>query len=97
MDELVLHLAEEERQLVLLALAVLSRQSPGFDDALNRIACRIDNVKTGRASMYDEFRRLRADVTPSPTSCECGSSMTLVFACGCGRRRPCASLQNQRG
>jgi len=33
MDELVAHLAEEERQLVLLALAVLNCQSPGFECA----------------------------------------------------------------
>lgn len=60
-DSLVDHLGEDERQLVLLALAVLSLQSPGFDDALNRIAARIDTVKDDRAVMYDEFRRCRSD------------------------------------
>lgn len=47
---------EGDRQLVLLALATLSIRSPGFDDALNRIAVRIDNVVMGRAQMYDAFR-----------------------------------------
>lgn len=59
-----LELPEEDRQLVLLALAVLSLRNPGFDDALNRIALRIDKSIAGRAGMYDEFRRLRRDVTP---------------------------------
>jgi hypothetical protein len=57
-----LDLEEADRQLVLLALAVLSLRSPGFDDALNRIAVRIDNVEGGRAKMYDELRRLREDI-----------------------------------
>ena len=38
--------------------AVLSLDSPGFDDACNRIAVQFDNI--GRARMYDEFRRIRA-------------------------------------
>ena len=37
-------LSEEERQLVLLALAALSVERPGFDDALNAVALRIDNA-----------------------------------------------------
>lgn len=51
-----LELSEEQRQLVLLALATLALRSPGFDDALNEIACRIDNTNDGRAQMYDGFR-----------------------------------------
>lgn len=54
--------------MILLALAVLSIDSPGFDDALNRIAIRIDNrVKRidsiegdrDRAELYDKFRETR--------------------------------------
>ena len=60
-----LDLEESDRQLVLMALAVLSLECPGFDDALNRIAIRIDNVKSDRrGELYDEFRKYRADVTP---------------------------------
>jgi hypothetical protein len=67
-DPLKLELSEEDRQLVLLALAVLSLESPGFDDALNRIALRVDNkVKRpdiiegdqDRAEVYDKFREIR--------------------------------------
>ncbi len=60
-----LKLPEEDRQMVLLALAVLSLESPGFDHALNEIAKRIDNVVPGehgfptRAEVYDKFREAR--------------------------------------
>lgn len=49
---------ESERQLVLMALAHLSVERPGFDDALNRIALRFDSDRGGRAEMYDGFREL---------------------------------------
>jgi hypothetical protein len=62
-----LDLEESDRQLVLLALAVLSLKNPGFDDALNEIAKKIDNVENDRAKMYDGFRELRRD-TMDPTS-----------------------------
>jgi hypothetical protein len=39
-------LEESDRQLVLMALAILSLECPGFDDALNRIAVRIDRMLT---------------------------------------------------
>jgi hypothetical protein len=58
-----LELEEGERQMLVMALAHLSVERPGWDDALNRIAVRIDNMKDGRAVMYDEFR-----VIPSPTN-----------------------------
>lgn len=51
-------LDEEERQMLLKALADLSRTNPGWDDALNRIALRVDNDHRGRAEMYDGFRQL---------------------------------------
>lgn len=54
-----LQFTEEERQMVLLALAHLAVERPGWDDALNRIALRIDNDHEGRAALYDKFRRLR--------------------------------------
>jgi hypothetical protein len=63
-----LELEEGDRQLVLMALAALSLEKPGFVDALNRIAVRIDNVKDGRAELFDGFRRFRADaLAPSET------------------------------
>lgn len=50
---------EGQRQLLLMALAHLSVERPGFDYALNVIAVRVDNVQDGRAVMYDEFRALK--------------------------------------
>ena len=58
-----LNLCESDRQMVLLALAVLSIDSPGFDYALNLIALQIDNNKDGRARMYDGFRKSRSKPT----------------------------------
>lgn len=55
-----LPLDEADRQLVLLALAHLSVERPGWDHALNRIALRIDNDKgDARAELYDAFRATR--------------------------------------
>lgn len=51
---------EEERQLILSALALESTKKPGFDDALNRIALKMDNDVEGRAELYDRFRKLYA-------------------------------------
>jgi hypothetical protein len=58
---LSLELDEAERQMLLLALAHLSVERPGWDDALNRIACKIDNITDGRAVLYEEFASLRRD------------------------------------
>jgi hypothetical protein len=54
-----LDIDEGERQLILLALAVLSLDNPGFDYALNEIAKKMDNVENDRAQMYDQFRVVR--------------------------------------
>jgi hypothetical protein len=62
-SEHVLPLEEGERQLVVMALALLSLDRPGFDDTLNTIAQRIDNRRDGRAAMYDAFR---ATLAPLP-------------------------------
>lgn len=60
MKTVTIELEEEERQAMLLALAVLSLQRPGWDDMLNRIALRMDNfTKAGRGEMYDSFRELQ--------------------------------------
>lgn len=52
---------EEQRQLMLLALATLSLQRPGFDQALAEIAKLMDNVVGGRPVMYEAFHRPNAD------------------------------------
>lgn len=56
-----LEMDEGDRQLVLMALAILSLTFPGWDDATNRVALRIDNDKDGRAEMFDALRALRRD------------------------------------
>ena len=66
-----LQLAEEERQALLLALAHLAIERPGWDDMLNRIALKIDNDLGGRAGMYDEFKALNTSrITPVNVSGE---------------------------
>jgi hypothetical protein len=57
----LLQIEEEERQVLLLALAHLANERPGWDDMLNRIALRIDNEDSkhpGRAAMYDALKTL---------------------------------------
>jgi hypothetical protein len=53
---MIVELPEEERQLILLSLAICANLRPGFDDALRRIADRFDG-----APMFDNFKRLNAD------------------------------------
>lgn len=58
---MTLELDEAQRQLVLLALAHLSIERPGWDHALNATALLIDNSSAGRAQLYEQFRALRRD------------------------------------
>jgi hypothetical protein len=58
---ITLELDESERQMLLLALARLSLERPGWEDALHRIALRIDNEEDGRAVMYSCFRALSGE------------------------------------
>ena len=54
-----MNLDECDRQLLLMALAHLSIERPGWDYALNRLALQFDIEADGRAAMYDQFRALR--------------------------------------
>jgi hypothetical protein len=59
MESVTVRLEEEERQAVLLALAKLSIERPGWDDMLNLIALKMDNQgRDARAELYDSFRSL---------------------------------------
>ena len=49
---------EGQRQMILLALAHLSVERPGWDHALNEIARKMDRINEGRARLYDQFRKL---------------------------------------
>ncbi len=53
-----LELDEGDRQMVVLALAHLSVERPGWDHALNLLALQIDNQSEGRGVMFDELRKL---------------------------------------
>ncbi len=63
-----IELNEGQRQLTLLALAVLSLQNPGFDSALAEIALLMDNP-TGadrRPEMFEAFKRYRSSDKDCP-------------------------------
>lgn len=57
---------EEQRQLILMALAHLAVERPGWDDALSRIAVLADNVVEGKPEMYEQFKRLRSESRSRP-------------------------------
>ena len=53
---------EGQRQLILLALATLALERPGFDYALAEIAKLMDNpTSDGKPEMYEDFKRLNLD------------------------------------
>jgi hypothetical protein len=52
---------EEERQALLLSLAKLSVERPGWENFLHGIACKMDDVIAGRARTYDKLREIHAD------------------------------------
>lgn len=54
--EHILRMTEEERQLIVMALAYLSADHPGFEFSLRGIAKDMDSEK-----LYAEFRRLALD------------------------------------
>lgn len=55
-----IELTEEERQTVLMALAYLSIERPGWMLALREVASKMDNKgKDGLPAMFEGFRKLR--------------------------------------
>lgn len=106
-----LDLDEADRQAVLLALARLSIERPGWDEYLNGIALRIDTNVNGRASTYDQFRTLSIEeASPAKlivcTGCRLPQDVAdvdaregLVFAvCArCGKRHDAAALHHVKG
>ena len=58
-----LALDEGERQMVLMALAHLALERPGWDDALSRIAVKVDNATpAGRPELYDNFKAFKVAI-----------------------------------
>lgn len=66
MDSIVatLSLSEADRQMVLLALATLACERPGFTYALSSIAVNIDSVYNGHAVTFEKLIELNKDKFP---------------------------------
>lgn len=64
LDHLTSFGGEGDRQLILMALAHLAVERPGFDYALNLIAMRFDNIEKDRAVLYDRFKVLHKETLP---------------------------------
>lgn len=56
-------LTEAERQLLLMALAHLSVERPGWYAALNRLAVKVDDARAASAEVFEEFRRMHQRAT----------------------------------
>jgi hypothetical protein len=52
--------SEEQRQLLLMALAHLAVERPGFDPALSEIAALMDNPTPKGPEMFTRFKELHA-------------------------------------
>lgn len=62
-----LQIDEGERGMVLMALAHLAVERPGWEWALNNLACKMDNIgPDGKATMFEEFRRLHQQQAKEP-------------------------------
>lgn len=61
MNSQLINIQEEERQMILIALAHLAIERPGWNDALSRIALKMDNqLPDGRPEMFEKFKELRS-------------------------------------
>jgi hypothetical protein len=67
MADIVVRYAEGQRQMVLLALAKLSIERPGWEWALEQIALKMDNripgdklLEDDKAEMFRVFRKIHA-------------------------------------
>lgn len=65
MRDITITLKEGQRQAVLLALAKLSIERPGWDYMLNQIAMKMDNKVNDRGELYDKFRQIFGTVGDS--------------------------------
>lgn len=60
---MTIDIEEDERQMLLLALAELSLQRPGWLHACETLALKFDNKQPdGRAQLFDQFRRNHSNV-----------------------------------
>lgn len=81
MNNVTVTITEEERQMLLLALAKLSLERPGWHWALSSLAVKYSLVvssEDGRA-MFEQFRDLHrpeAEGAPEPEVCICAAVLT---------------------
>lgn len=61
---MIVILTEEQRQLTLLALAICAIERPGFLDALEEVALKMDNAADGHAEMFRKFWQLNREQGP---------------------------------
>lgn len=62
LDSHTITIDESQRQMTLLALAILALQRPGWNMALNEIAQKMDNVAPdGTCQMFEDFKKYNAD------------------------------------
>lgn len=59
MKEHTITVDEAQRQMMLMALAHLSVERPGWDSALAEIAGKMDNAGQEGPEMYEQFKRFR--------------------------------------
>lgn len=77
------HLDEGQRQMVLLALAKLAIERPGFMYALEEIARLMDNMDAdNRPELFHQFHKLHSEGAPAPAP---GGKFPEVWCSQCGR------------
>ena len=81
MTEYMVTIDEEQRLIILMALAHLAVERPGLDDALERIAMQTDDVGPDLGpAMYRQYKRLHARAIPRrPRRRSRGGDMEELF------------------
>lgn len=57
-----IQVTEEQRQVIIVALAELSLSRPGWVNFLEEAALTMDNKVDGQAELFEKIRRTRSDV-----------------------------------
>jgi hypothetical protein len=89
----VISIDESQRQLVLLALATLTLERPGFDYALAEIAKLMDNrTPDDKAEMYEEFKSLNLDKFGPQSAIQLKPRITQLMQAARAASHLCRSL-----
>ncbi len=84
---------EGQRQMVLLALAHLAVERPGWDMATSEVALMIDNTtEGGRPQLFDDFKRIHSGTVDPGTMPNPGDFPPTCPTCGSDEaaKQPCA-------